>query len=109
LAPTELLLPEPLVPSEPPGRHSTFAAILAYRDFLQARGGRLFVLVLSNQPESLMAYAFCRGHAIEAHLFDVPPAMRIPGEGHFNAAGNDAVAALVAGLIREPGARASER
>lgn len=105
LDPKHLLLPEPAVASEPPGR-STFIALLAYRDFLETRGGRLVVLVLSNQPESLMAYAFCRQRGIDAHLFDVPPAMRIPDEGHFNAAGNDAVAALVAELVRERGAHA---
>ena len=42
-----------------------------------------------------MAYRFCKEQGIEAHLFDVPPEMRIPDEGHFNALGNAAVAALV--------------
>ena len=57
------------------------------------------MLVLSNQPESLAAYRFCRAQGIEARLFDVPESLRIPGEGHFNAAGNEAVASLVAELI----------
>ena len=73
----------------------TFAALREYRDFLQTRGARLVVLVLSNQHESLMAYRFCKEQGIEAHLFDVPPGMRIPDEGHFNALGNATVAALV--------------
>jgi lysophospholipase L1-like esterase len=101
LDPTTLLLPEPAALPAPPEHHPTFAALLAYRDFLAARGARLLVLVLSNQAESLMAYRFCREQGIEAHLFDVPPALRLPDEGHFSAAGNEAVAALVERLLRE--------
>jgi lysophospholipase L1-like esterase len=89
--------PEPAAPGAPPGR----TALLEYRDFLVARGARLLVLVLSNQPESLAAYRFCREQGIEAHLFDVPPALRLPDEGHFNPAGNEAVARLVLQLLRE--------
>lgn len=102
-SPESLLLPEP--PPEtaalraPPAR--TFTALLGYRDFLAARGARLLVLALSNQPESLQALRFCREHGIEARLFDVPPALRIPDEGHFDAAGNEAVAGLVERLLRE--------
>lgn len=99
--PDSLLIPEPAALPAPPGDHPTFAALLAYRDFLAARGARLLVLVLSNQAESLMAYRFCREQGIEAHLFDVPPALRLPDEGHFSAAGNEAVAALVERLLRE--------
>jgi lysophospholipase L1-like esterase len=76
-------------------------ALLEYRDFLAGRGARLIVLLLSNQPESLQALRFCREQGIEAHLFDVPPALRLPDEGHFNAAGNEAVAGLVEQLLRE--------
>lgn len=105
VSPESLLLPEP-PPSElpetaardaPPG----LTALLGYRDFLAARGARLLVLVLSNQPESLQALRFCREQGIEARLFDVPPALRIPDEGHFNARGNEAVAGLVERLLRE--------
>ena len=100
-SPESLLLPQPQ-PLEPqdggatpvvPGAQGTLTALLQYRDFLDARGARLLVLVLSNQPESLAAYRFCREQGIEAHLFDVPPSLRIPDEGHFSAAGNEAVAA----------------
>ncbi len=94
-----VLLPEPEAAPEPPELQATFAALREYRDFLAARGARLLVLVLSNQPESLAAYRFCRAQGIEARLFDVPESLRIPGEGHFNAAGNEAVASLVAELI----------
>jgi hypothetical protein len=66
------------------------------------------VLVLSNQPESLAAYRFCREQGIEAHLFDVPQTMRIPGEGHFNVEGNEAVAELVEHLLREAAAEAGK-
>ena len=97
--PRALLLPEPPALPPPPGDHPTFTAIRDYRDFLAGRGARLTVLVLSTQPDSLMAYRFCREQGIEVHLFEVAPAMRIPDEGHFNAAGNEAVASLVAGLI----------
>ncbi len=100
LEPTKLLLPDPAAPPPPPEHSPTFAALRAYRDFLEARGARLVVLALSNQPESLMAYGFCKEQGIEAHLFDVPPEMRIPDEGHFNARGNAAVAALVERLLR---------
>jgi lysophospholipase L1-like esterase len=94
-----LLLPEPAAADAPVGDGPAFAALREYRAFLAARGGRLLVLVLSNQPESIAVYRFCREQGIEARLFDVPPALRIPDEGHFNAAGNEAVAALVAGLV----------
>jgi len=100
LEPTKLLLPEPAAPPAPQ-EQPTFAALREYRDFLEARGARLVVLVLSNQPEALMAYRFCKEQGIEAHLFDVPPGMRIPDEGHFNALGNRAVAALVEQLLRK--------
>jgi lysophospholipase L1-like esterase len=101
VSPRSLLLPEPTALGAPPGDHPSFATLGAYRDFLAARGARLIVLVLSNQPESLTAYRFCREQGIEAHLFDVPPALRLPDEGHFNAAGNEVVAALVELLLRE--------
>jgi hypothetical protein len=106
--PTRLLLPEPAaLPAPQPGILS-FAALREYRGFLEARGARLVVLVLSNQQESLMAYRFCKEQGIEAHLFDVPPEMRIPDEGHFNALGNAAVAALVDELLRKaPGGAGS--
>jgi hypothetical protein len=101
LEPTNLLLPEPAAPPAPPERCPTFAALREYRDFLAARGARLVVLVLSNQPEALMAYRFCKEQGIDAHLFDVPSEMRIPDEGHFNALGNAAVAALAEQLLRK--------
>jgi len=100
LEPTKLLLPEAAAPPAPQEQPS-FAALREYRDFLESRGARLVVLVLSNQHESLMAYRFCKEQGIEAHLFDVPPGMRIPDEGHFNALGNAAVAALVEQLLRK--------
>jgi hypothetical protein len=106
--PTRLLLPEPTALPPLQADSPTFAALRAYRDFLQARGARLVVLVLSNQQESLQAYRFCKEQGIEAHLFDVPPEMRIPDEGHFNALGNAAVAALADELLRKaPGGAGS--
>jgi lysophospholipase L1-like esterase len=99
--PTRLLLPEPAALPAPQPDARTFASLREYRDFLQTRGARLVVLVLSNQHESLMAYRFCKEQGIEAHLFDVPPGMRIPDEGHFNALGNATVAALVEQLLRK--------
>jgi hypothetical protein len=105
LEPTKLLLPEPAALPAPPERAPpedlpTFTALRSYRDFLAARGARLLVLVLSNQRESLLAYRFCKDQGIEAHLFDVPPSARIPGEGHFNARGNEAVAGLALRLLQ---------
>jgi len=99
LDPKALLVPEPSALPEPQ-EHPSFSAIAAYRDFLAARSARLTVLVLSKRPESLQALRFCREQGIEAHLFDVPPGLRLPDEGHFNAAGNEAVAGLVAQLLR---------
>jgi hypothetical protein len=87
----------------PDPRHPTFVALRRYRDFLAARGARLTVLVLSTQPESLRAYRFCQEQGIESVLFDTPPSMRIPDEGHFNEAGNRAVAALVLDLVGPAG------
>jgi len=105
--PASLLLPEPAALPPPQADAPTFAALLEYREFLKHRGARLVVLVLSNQASSLQAYRFCKEQGIEAQLFDVAPSMRIPDEGHFNAAGNGAVAALVARLLQavpiEPG------
>jgi len=101
VSPGSLLLPEPAALTAPPGDHPTFTALLQYRDFLARRGARLLVLVLSNQAESLQALRFCREQGIEAHLFDVPPGLRLPDEGHFNAAGNEAVAGLVDELLRQ--------
>jgi hypothetical protein len=107
-SPESLLLPEPpplesqeRPPHGGPGAQPTLAALLQYRDFLAARGARLLVLVLSNQPESLAAYRFCREQGIAARLFDVPPALRIPDEGHFSPSGNEAVAALTELLLDE--------
>jgi hypothetical protein len=97
--PSSLLIPVPPSLLDPPRDAPTFVALRSYRDFLKARGSRLLVLVLSNQPPSLAAYRFCKEEGIEAHLFDVPPALRIPDEGHFNARGNEAVAALVLRLL----------
>ena len=99
--PTRLLLAEPASLPSPRADSLTFAALLEYREFLAARGARLVVLVLSIQQESLLAYRFCKEQGIEAHLFDVPPEMRIPDEGHFNALGNAAVAALAEQLLRK--------
>ena len=100
-----LARPDPDVESlpAPDPRHPSLAALRRYRDFLAARGARLAVLVLSTQPESLRAYRFCREQGIPAVLFDVPPDMRIADEGHFNAAGNRAVAALAWRLAVGPG------
>ena len=98
--PKRLLLASPAELPRPQ-QGPTFRALLAYRDFLAARGASLLVLVLSTQPPSLAALRFCRESGIEARLFDVPPELRISGEGHFDAAGNDAVAALVAELLDE--------
>jgi hypothetical protein len=101
-APAEgLLLPEPPLESIPAldPRHPSLEALRRYRDFLAARGAGLTVLVLSIRPESLAFLRSCRDLGIPARLFDVPLEMRLPDEGHFNEAGNRAVAALVARLV----------
>jgi len=108
VGPRSLLLPEPAALPAPPEQHPTFRALLGYRDFLAGRGARLLVLVLSTKPESLTAYRFCKEQRIEAHLIDVPPALQLKDEGHFNPAGNEAVAGLVDELLREgPGVAGS--
>lgn len=83
----------------PETSHPTFAALRRYRDFLAERGARLAVLVLSTQEPSLRAYRFCKEQDIEAVLFDVPPELRIPGDGHFSESGNRAVAALALSVV----------
>jgi hypothetical protein len=94
-----LLVTEPASLPAPRADEPSFAALLAYREFLAARGARLTVLVLSTSPESLSALRFCREQGIAARLFDVPRELLIPDEGHFAAAGNAAVAALVESLL----------
>ena len=66
----------------------SLAQIAAYDRFLKERGARLTVLALSTQPPSLACYRFCRDTGIEAHLIELPESLRIPGDGHFTAAGN---------------------
>lgn len=108
--PTDRLVrPEPDVATlpAPDPRHPTFVALRRYRDFLAGRGARLAVLVLSTQQPSLRAYRFCREQGIEAALFDLPPELRIPDDGHFNEGGNRAVAALALGLV-SPGMQQGE-
>ncbi len=90
--------PEAVLPRPDPGRPS-FVALLAYRRFLEARAADLTVLVLSTQPESLEALRFCREQGIPAVVVEAPPDMRLADEGHFNARGNRALAALVARLL----------
>jgi lysophospholipase L1-like esterase len=94
-----LLVPEPESLPAPRADEPSFAALLAYREFLASRGARLTVLVLSTKPESLAALRFCREQGIAVRLFDVPRELLIPDEGHFGAAGNAAVAALVESLL----------
>lgn len=83
----------------PDPQHPTFVALRHYRDFLAGRGTRLAVLVLSTQEPALRAYRFCREQGIDAVVFDVPPDLRIPGDGHFDERGNRAVADLAFGLV----------
>ncbi len=98
----------------PDPQHPTFAALRRYRDFLAGRGSRLAVLVLSTQEPALRAYRFCHEQGIDAVVFDVPPDLRIPDDGHFDERGNRAVADLAFGLVSpwmdwgEPGPTASE-
>lgn len=97
----------------PDPRQPTFAALGRYRDFLAGRGARLAVLVLSTQEPALRTYRFCHEQGIDAVVFDVPPDLRIPDDGHFDERGNRAVADLAFGLVSpwmnwgEPGPTAS--
>jgi lysophospholipase L1-like esterase len=104
LDPERLVLPAPAsLPAPDPSRPS-LARLAEYRRFLEARGAGLTVLVLSTRPESLETLRYCRENGIRALLIEVPPPMRLPDEGHFNALGNRAVAQLVARRLG-PGAR----
>ena len=92
-----VLDPDPA--SLPPVDHTipSLAQIGAYGRFLKERGARFTVLALSTQSPSLACYRFCRDTGVEAHLIEVPESLRIPGDGHFTAAGN----AWLAGWIRD--------
>lgn len=104
LDPERLALPPPAsLPAPDPSRPS-LVRLAEYRRFLDARGAGLTVLVLSTRPESLETLRYCGENGIRAVLFEVPPPMRLPDEGHFNALGNRAVAQLVARRLG-PGAR----
>lgn len=73
----------------------SLAQIAAFGRFLKERGARLTVLALSTQSPSVACYRFCRDTGIETHLIEIPESLRIPGDGHFTAAGNAWLAAWV--------------
>jgi hypothetical protein len=73
----------------------SLAQIARYADFLRGRGARLTVLVLSRQPPSLAFYSFCRKLGLDVQLVEMPEAMRLRGDGHFNLLGNYSLARLL--------------
>jgi lysophospholipase L1-like esterase len=101
LDPDRLLVAEPPLDrlAPPDASRPTFVTLLEYQRFLQARGARLTVLILSIQPQSLETLRFCREQGIAAFLVETPPELRLADEGHFNALGNRALARLVARVI----------
>jgi hypothetical protein len=96
LDPERLVVPTPASLPVPDPSRPSLVRLAEYRRFLDARGAGLTVLVLSTRPESLETLRYCRENGIGAVLFEAPPPMRLPDEGHFNALGNRAVAQLVA-------------
>lgn len=79
--------------------HPSLRQIVKYADFLARSGGRLTVFVLSTQQPSLAFYRFCRDHGIPAQVIELPPEMRLRGDGHFNLLGNYCVARLALAAI----------
>jgi hypothetical protein len=90
---------DPSTVPAPDSTNPSLAQIARYAEFLRERGAPLLVLALSTQPESLACYRFCRDHAIESHLVEVPPALRLSGEGHFAPLGNAQMARFVHGEL----------
>jgi hypothetical protein len=83
------------VPDAAAEANPSLAQIERYARFLQGRGARLSVLVLSKQPASLAFYAFCRKLGLDVQLIEMPEAMRLRGDGHFNLVGNYSLARLL--------------
>lgn len=83
-----VLDPDPASLPAVDGAIPSLVQVAAYDRFLRNRGARLTVLALSTQPQSVACYRFCRESGIETHIIDVPESLRIPGDGHFAAAGN---------------------
>jgi hypothetical protein len=111
--PAALLLDSGPMPDPAAEANPSLAQIERYARFLQARGARLSVLVLSRQPASLAFYAFCRKLGLDVQLIEMPEAMRLRGDGHFNLVGNYSLARLLREKLLAgtpaPGAEAGPR
>lgn len=91
----------PLPPPEaaPLAATPTGRALAGFRARLDARGARLVVVGLDDEPTRRFLAAAAR-EGFEAHLLHVPAALRIPGDGHLAAAGCLALAERVAAWLR---------
>lgn len=91
----------PLPPPDAAPLSSTLSgrALAGFRKRLDARGARLVVVGLDDEPTRRFLAAAHRD-GIEAHLLHVPAALRIPGDGHLDTAGCLAVAERVAAWLR---------
>jgi hypothetical protein len=105
LADKRLVLQEPpppvvtvLTPESVPSEMSpntSMHQIEYFQQFVKDKQARLTVLVLGDSAASRRFYAFCHALGIDTVQIDIRPEGILVGEGHFNVAGNLAVAHLV--------------
>jgi hypothetical protein len=93
--PRGLLLEGEPGPATAAETNPSLAQIARYAEFLRGRGARLTVLVLSRQPASLTFYRHCKELGLDVQLIELPEAMRLRGDGHFNLLGNYSLAQLL--------------
>jgi hypothetical protein len=91
--------PLPSPDAAPLAATPTGRALGVFRRRLDARGARLLVVGLDDEPTRRFLAAAARD-GIESHLLHVPAALRIPGDGHLAATGCLALAERVAAWLR---------
>lgn len=88
-----VLTPENVPPEMPP--NISMRQIEHFQQFVKDKQARLTVLVLGDGAESHRFYHFCYTLGIDTVQVDMRPEGVLAGEGHFNVAGNLALAHLV--------------
>jgi hypothetical protein len=85
--------PASLPPALPP--NATTRQIERFQQFVMDKQARLTVLVLGDGADSRRFYHFCHALGIDTVQIEMQPEGVLAGEGHFNVAGNLALAHLV--------------
>ena len=75
--------------------HTSMRQIEHFQQFVKDKQARLTVLVLGDGAASRRFYHFCHALGIDTVQIDMRPEGVLEGEGHFNVAGNLALAHLV--------------